>query len=224
MSDREIILQAIRTGKRPSGSPHLPAPVPARGQLEGAPRRDLFVKMARDAAATIELIDDPKSIPDRVAQYLASHNLPSRLVLASDTAITGLPWADHPLLAHRTGPATGQDHAALTSAFAAVAETGTLALTSGADTPTTLNFLPEHCLVLLSASAICGTYEELWQKLRAATDGGATGAKEAGETHWPRAVNLVTGPSRSADIEQKLLMGAHGPVKLHILLVNDGAQ
>jgi L-lactate dehydrogenase complex protein LldG len=212
VNDRDVILQAIRTGKRPSGTPNLPPPVPARGQVDGAQRRELFVKMARDAAATVDLIDNPESIPDRVAQYLSSHNLPSRLVLSSDPAITNLPWADHPMLAHRTGPATGQDHVTLTPAFAAVAETGTLALLSGPDTPTTLNFLPEHCLVLLSAKAICGTYEELWRKMRIAT---------GDKAHWPRTVNLVTGPSRSADIEQKLLMGAHGPVKLHILLVND---
>lgn len=212
MSDRDTILQAIRTGKRPAGMPNLAPPIPARGQVEGATRRDLFVRMARDAAASVDLVDDPASIPDRVMHYLAQQNLPQRIVLASDPAIANLPWADHPLLAHRTGPATGQDHATLTTAFAGVAETGTLALTSGADTPTTLNFLPEHCLVLVSAKALCGTYEELWQKLRAAT----------GETaHWPRTVNLVTGPSRSADIEQKLLMGAHGPVKLHIFLLND---
>ncbi|HEX9447406.1 MAG TPA: LUD domain-containing protein [Dongiaceae bacterium] len=212
MNDRETILQTIRTRKRLSGSPLEAGPVPARGQITGAARRELFLKMAQAAAATIDIVDDPSDIPERISRYLASQNLPPRLVLSSDPAIANLPWADFPLLAHRTGPATGQDHAALTRAFAAVAETGTLALLSGPETPTTLNFLPEHCLVLLSASAICGTYEELWQKLRGATEGGV---------HWPRTVNLVTGPSRSADIEQKLLMGAHGPVKLHILLLDD---
>jgi L-lactate dehydrogenase complex protein LldG len=212
MSDRDSILQSIRTHKRPSGSPLEHGPVPARGQVVDAARRELFLKMAKAAAATIDIINDAATIPEKVSRYLASHNLPPRLVLSSDPSIANLPWGNVPLLAHRTGPATGQDHAALTPAFAAVAETGTLALLSGPDTPTTLNFLPEHCLVLLPASAISGTYEELWQKLRAATDGAS---------HWPRTVNLVTGPSRSADIEQKLLMGAHGPVKLHILLLDD---
>lgn len=212
MSDRDTILQAIRNHKRPSGAPHLALPVPARGQVAGEARRDLFVKMATAAAATVEAVDDPETIPDRVAQYLSSHNLPARLVLSSDPAVANLPWADHPMIAHRTGPATGQDHVTLTLAFAAVAETGTLALVSGPETPTTLNFLPEHALVLLPSSAIRGTYEELWREMRAATNDGAD---------WPRTVNLITGPSRSADIEQKLLMGAHGPRKLHILLLND---
>lgn len=212
MSDRDDILASIRNHKRPSGAPIVTPPTPARGQVTGAERQALFVKMATAAAATIELVDDPETIPELVGQYLARHNLPSRLVLAADAMIANLPWADYPMIAHRTGPATGQDHVALTAAFAGIAETGTLALLSGPETPTTLNFLPEHSLVLLQASAIRGTYEELWRDLRDATNDGAD---------WPRTVNLVTGPSRSADIEQKLLMGAHGPRKLHILLLND---
>ncbi|MEI9915983.1 MAG: LUD domain-containing protein [Methylovirgula sp.] len=35
----------------------------------------------------------------------------------------------------------------------------------------------------------------------------------------PRTVNFITGPSRSADIEQTLLLGAHGPRALHIIIV-----
>jgi L-lactate dehydrogenase complex protein LldG len=42
-----------------------------------------------------------------------------------------------------------------------------------------------------------------------------------GATLMPRTVNWITGPSRTADIEQTLLLGAHGPQRLHILIVND---
>lgn len=210
MSDRDVILAAIRTKKRPAAKPLAPVPVPARGQVEGEERIQLFIRLAEQAAASVQRLDSPEEVPEAVAAYLAAQNLPARLVLASDPVIANLPWHDYPMISHRIGAATGQDHAALTPAFAAVAETGTLALLSSPETPTTLNFLPEHCLVLLAAEDICGTYEELWQRLRTATDDGA---------YWPRTVNLVTGPSRSADIEQKLLLGAHGPIKLHILLL-----
>jgi len=214
MSDRDTVLAAIRANKKalPADAPPArPAPVPARGRVDGAKRRDLFIHMAEAAAASIEVLTSPEEVPDAVAAYLAAQNLPARLVLASDPAIANLPWHDYPMIAHRIGAATVQDHAALTVAFAGIAETGTLALLSGAETPTTLNFLPEHALVLVTTDDLCGTYEELWSRLRAATDDGA---------YWPRTVNLVTGPSRSADIEQKLLLGAHGPVKLHILLLD----
>ena len=40
-----------------------------------------------------------------------------------------------------------------------------------------------------------------------------------GKDKMPRTLNLITGPSRSADIEQTLILGAHGPRKLHIIVV-----
>ena len=95
--------------------------------------------------------------------------------------------------------------------FAGVAETGTLAMLSGPERPVTLNFLPEAHIALVGTRDLVGAYEDMWARVR-----------EAGET--PRAVNLITGPSRSADIGQELRMGAHGPRRLHIVLVDDGAS
>src|SRR5262249_25833083 len=145
MSDRDTVLAAIRAKKKalPADAPKAkPAPVPARGQVEGTARRDLFIRMAQAASASIEVLASPEDVPEAVANYLAAETLPARLVLASDPAIANLPWHDYPMIAHRIGAATVQDHAALTVAFAGIAETGTLALLSGAETPTTLNFLP----------------------------------------------------------------------------------
>ena len=41
---------------------------------------------------------------------------------------------------------------------------------------------------------------------------------------WPRTVNLITGPSRTGDIEQRIQLGAHGPRRLHIILVDETAD
>jgi len=84
-------------------------------------------------------------------------------------------------------------------------------LTSGAERPTTLNFLPETHIVVLQARDIAGCYEDAWDRLR---------ASQAGEA-LPRTVNLITGPSRTADIEQTIQLGAHGPRRLCIVLVDD---
>ena len=84
-------------------------------------------------------------------------------------------------------------------------------LCSGPAGPTTLNFLPETHVVVLRADQVVGPYEEAWDLLRSAR--GAAGL--------PRTVNFVTGPSRTADIEQTIQMGAHGPRRLCILLVDD---
>jgi len=94
-------------------------------------------------------------------------------------------------------------------AFGGVAETGTLVLTSGQDNPTSLNFLPDNHIVVIEAKDIAGDYESIWPRLR----------EKFGDGLMPRAVNLITGPSRSADIEQTLILGAHGPRRLHVILV-----
>jgi L-lactate dehydrogenase complex protein LldG len=93
-----------------------------------------------------------------------------------------------------------------------VAESGTLALLSGPDNPTTLNFLPDTHIVVVDAGDIVGDYETVWRRLR----------ERYGAGSMPRTVNFVTGPSRSADIEQTIILGAHGPRALHILVVGAG--
>src|SRR5690606_29717660 len=100
----------------------------------------------------------------------------------------------------------------LTGSLAGIAETGTLMLASGEQGPTTLNFLPETHLVVLRESDLVGPIEEAWKRLRERADEGL-----------PRTVNFITGPSRTGDIEQKIQLGAHGPRRLHVLLLADGA-
>jgi len=130
--------------------------------------------------------------------------------MAPDPELDTIPWSERPTLSIRRGKSEGADQVSVTGAFAAVAETGTLMMTSGPDHPSTLNFLPETHVVVLPASKVVGPYEEAWTRLRAAHDGTP-----------PRTVNFVTGPSRSGDIEQRLLMGAHGPRRLHVVLIDD---
>ena len=185
-------------------------PIPARGQLEPRARLELFVAMAKEAACTVAHVADAAAVPAAVADYLARENLPAKLRVAPDPATAGLPWSTRPLLEIATGRSDGGDEVSLTPALAAIAETGTLMLTSGPERPTTLNFLPETHIVMLRADQVVGGMEEAWATLR----------ERYGRGVMPRTVNLVTGPSRSADIEQTLQMGAHGPRRLHIILVD----
>jgi len=108
------------------------------------------------------------------------------------------------------GEAAGGIRASVTEAFCAIAETGTVMLLSGPENPVRLNFLPEVHVVVVSTRDIVGGYEEAWDRLR----------REMGEGAMPRTVNWITGPSRTADIEQTLILGAHGPRALHVLLTD----
>jgi len=182
--------------------------VPKRAQLPHAEQVDLFLKMAAEAAATVERVPDLAAVPGAVAAYLAAQNLPAEIRAAPDPELSGIPWGERPTLAVRTGKADPMDVVGVTGAFAGVAETGTLMMVSGPAHPTTLNFLPETQIVVLRAERVVGSYEDGWDRLRA----------ERGE--MPRTVNFITGPSRTADIEMTLYMGAHGPRRLHIVLVD----
>lgn len=186
--------------------------IPTRGQRAPAERVELFVAMAGEAAATVARLPTYAAAPAAIADYLRRENLPPQIRLAPDPALEQLPWGDWPLLSVSSGRASGAEPVSVTLAFAGIAETGTLMLLSGPSSPTTLNFLPDTHIVLLCADRVVGAYEEAWALLRRLT-GGA----------MPRTVNLITGPSRSADIEQTLQLGAHGPRRLHILVIDAGA-
>lgn len=182
--------------------------VPERGQLDAAGRKNLFQQQAEAVQASVALVAAAADIPAEVARYLRDANLPATIRTGTDPRLASLPWG-HTTLACSQGPSQGDDLNAVSHAFAAVAETGTLVLVSGAENPTTLNFLPDNHIVVINASDIAGDYETVWQNLR----------QEFGKGALPRTVNMITGPSRSGDIEQTILLGAHGPRALHIIIV-----
>ena len=190
---------------------HPPANViPARGQLDLAGRIELFIEEAERVDATTARIGHWDQVPSAIAAYLKRMNLPASLRIASDPSLRDVPWTKEPLLEITAGAARDGDRVSVTSAVAGVAETGTLILVSGPESPTTLNFMPEAHIVVFPVDRIVGTYEEAWALIRSRFGNGTL----------PRAVNWITGPSRTGDIEQTLLLGAHGPRLLHVLLVD----
>jgi L-lactate dehydrogenase complex protein LldG len=183
--------------------------VPARATaLDHQGRVDLFVAMAEEVQATVARVNSLGAVPEAVARYLAAENLPAELVFAPDPSLDEIPWSERPLLRTRRGRAEAGDTVSLTPCFAAIAETGTLMLISGAATPTTLNFLPDTHIVVVRDDQIVAAYEDGWDRLR-------------DRRGLPRAINFITGPSRTGDIEQRIELGAHGPRRLHIIVVGD---
>jgi L-lactate dehydrogenase complex protein LldG len=190
--------------------------VPARAQIPHAEQVDLFAEMVEEVHGTVARVPSARDVPGAVADYLAQHNLPTDIAMAPDASLDAYPWETRPMLAIRRGRAEEADAVSVTGAVMGFAETGTLMLASGPDHPSTLNFLPETHIVVLRADQITGSYEEGWRHLRERAK-----AQGQGESFMPRTVNLVTGPSRTADIEQRMQLGAHGPRRLHIVIVED---
>ncbi len=229
---RDDILAGIRRGLRRGPLPaeaaaglaervaaHRRNLIPARAAaLEHAARIDLFVAMAEEVQTTVARVASDAAVPEELARYLAAENLPAELVMAPDPSLDRIPWDARPLLAIRRGRAEPGDAVSLTPCLAAIAETGTLMLVSGADTPTTLNFLPDTHIVVLRAGQVVASYEDGWDLVRARAEGAPGASPRPG---WPRTVNLITGPSRTGDIEQRIQLGAHGPRRLHIVLVDE---
>lgn len=221
MSAREAVMGRIRhalprsdveqSAAEAAVTARLSAPVanliPARGQLDREGRVRLFAEMAAAMMADVRHLDRLEDVPAAVAAYLREHNLPQKLVLAPEPLLDQARWDSQPLLRLRRGTAEDADLVGVTLAVAAVAETGTLMLASSAERPTLLAYLPETSIVVLPADWVEGAYEQAWESIRAMPGG------------VPRSVNFVTGPSRTADIAQQLELGAHGPRRLLVLIV-----
>ncbi len=184
--------------------------VPGRGRVDAEARIALFIAEAERVSATTARVAGPEAVPAVVARFLREHNLPSTVKLAPDPQVRSIPWSQQSALTVTEGHGEKDDVVGVTGAFCGVAETGTLVLLSGPESPSTLDFLPDTHIALVPAARIFGTYEEAWERVRA----------ERGADGLPRAVHWITGPSRTADIEQTLLLGAHGPRRLHVVIVD----
>ena len=214
MSARERMLARIRErqGKPVEASDAERAAVlshiAARGRSPGP--RDAwdaltrFRERALSLASTIDEAADVNAVPACVARYLIERGLPMRAICWRELA--ALDWARSGVrIEVRT--ARDDDLVGITGAFCGISETGTLMTISGADTPPTVSLLPDTHVAVVRASRVVRSMEDAWALYRAE------------HPALPRAVSFISGPSRTADIEQTVTLGAHGPYRVHIILV-----
>ena len=202
--------RAASTVGRLARPPEHPLPDRARRPAEDLVQQ--FVAIQSSLGVDLIEVGSPADIPPAIEGYLSALGLPCRLRRGGDPFLARLPWAANPQLVVDVGAARDGDTVGLSRAIAGVAETGTLALASGADNPVTLGFLPDTHIVVLRADTIVGSYEAACALVRAACDGAL-----------PRTLSLVTGASRTGDIGGKIVMGAHGPQRLAVILLR-GAE
>ena len=222
-SGREAILERVRTALGKTGSDSH-----ARSEAEAyiaahaqGPRpriqQDLvarFLQRASDMESTVETLADRRAIPGAVARYIDALQLPE--MLAAQKSKSGVCWTEFgdldwagAGLSVAVRPTVGDDRLGITGTFCAIAETGTLVMLSSADTPTATTLLPDTHIAVVRAERVVSGMEEAIALIR----------RERGQL--PRAVNFISGPSRTGDIEQTIVLGAHGPYRVHILLVRD---
>jgi len=214
MSARENILQRIRAANGRTGALGAGEREVALSRLRAHPRGplpdmswELLPRFRERCIAMMSSVAEVASlaqVPQAVAKYLTGNKLPLRGVCWTEFA--DLDWAGAGLqIAAR--PANGDDKVGITGTYCALAENGTLMLLSGRDNHATTSLLPDNHIAIVPASRIVRAMEDGWDLLRREYDSP------------PRQVNFISGPSRTADIEMTLVMGAHGPFRVHVIIV-----
>ncbi len=214
---RAAIFSRIRTAQNRPEQPTQAELDQVREYLASAvpgPRPDIgsdlvarFRQQAERTSQTLDRVASLADVPDAVAHYLSGLELPKQAIAWQ--TLSELPWREQGLSVEFRKP-VNEDLVGITGCFCAIAETGTLMLLSGPDTYSSAALLPETHIALVPGSRIVGSMEEAF----------ALAKQERGEL--PRATNFISGPSRTGDIEQTIVLGAHGPYRVHVILI-DGA-
>jgi L-lactate dehydrogenase complex protein LldG len=196
--EREEEINANYVALKPSGPrPELEADLLAR-----------FIAQSERLQTSVARVAELSEVPAAVQDYLHRSGLGSRAI--AWPGLGQLNWAGVGLEVEARAPVRDvpqPDLVGITGCFAAIAETGTLALLSGPDTPASMALLPETHIAVVAKSRILGHMEDVFALLR----------HERGEP--PRALNFISGPSRTGDIEQTIVLGAHGPYRVHLVIV-----
>ena len=213
---RSRVLDALRAAVRrdpaqvASGREAIEARIAAHEvHVRPAVEGDLVARFAQKVelvAATIKPVDGTDGVSKAVTDYLDEQGIAKEIVVTTDPLVERVRWSNEIAVARRA--AEPEDRVSVTGAYAGVAETGTLVFVSDRATPTTLNFMPETHVAVLARDRLVAHLEDVWAMLRAE------------RATPPRTVNFITGPSRTGDIELQLELGAHGPRRLHVLLVD----
>jgi L-lactate dehydrogenase complex protein LldG len=211
-SAREQILAAIRNA---TAVPATDSSVKLRAARQSNARSDdseaaveQFMLFAREEAATTERVPEAADIPAAVLRYLRSERLSLRLIIARNARTSAVDWASAEDLDCTAGPVGADGDTVVTGCYAGVAEAGAVVTLSSSDHPSEFNFLAATHIVIVQASVVVDSFEELWSRLRA----------DYAE-NWPRMMNFIVGPSRTADLGVPSRLGAHGPSRVHIVVV-----
>lgn len=199
MSSREAILARLRGVQRAAPA----AVAPYRPSIDDPIAR--FKQRLGMVFASAEDIASLADLPSAVAAYLAGQgSMPADVAVATEFA--GLGWTEAGLVTAAT-PGRASMAAAVSRIHVAIAETGSLMMSSRDAHGPWPNLLADTHIAVIDRTAIVPSFEDAI-------------ARMAGN-RLPRSLHTATGPSRTGDIEQTLELGAHGAVRLHVMIVAD---
>lgn len=193
---------------KPSGEPAAQTPQPLSVEISAVPEENQplpqrFMAELSALNASAELVA-PGELAQKLIAFLQERGI-QRLQAWQNIPGLRLERLAEAGIRLETEPAP-EIVAGLTGALCAIAETGTLLLPGDAETPLTASLMPPLHLVILSASQIFPTLEA---------------ALTLPEVKTSPALTLISGPSRTADIEMALTIGVHGPGEVRVFVIDD---
>lgn len=195
------------------------AAFPAQAALEESPLGDMELSQAAEFCARLQAVGGQWARASRPAEARTIvrgilHESLTRTVALSDAPVVQEIMREVEVaedLEILREPTQAQIFAAdvgISSAQWAVAETGTLVLESKDERNRLISLIPPIHIALVEENRLCDTLEDVMVRL-----------KKSETVLESRAITFITGPSRTADIEQMLVMGVHGPQKLYVVLI-----
>ena len=183
--------------------------VPARGEVGGEERVALFKSFLAAQGTDVIEIDEAGEIPISILGYLEARGLALRVRTGSDPLFAALPWTKAPSLARGAGAAEPDDRAGLSRALAGVAETGRWC------SPPVRTIRRRSRCCRRRTSWSCGARRSSAPMRRRSLWSRASWARP----ELPHTLNLISGASRTGDIGGRIVMGAHGPRRLAVILL-----
>ncbi|MDZ7785111.1 MAG: LUD domain-containing protein [Halioglobus sp.] len=204
---------------RSSGGASAPEIDRERESLGSAPRPaapavdTTFLRNVLQNHGTAACAPDRSAAVREVGTYLYENLRSQRLVAGHDPRLAAMPWRDAGVLPRFGALEPGEEQVALSWARLGIAEMGAVVTFTGRANPSADNLLPEHHIVIVDTGDLVADAEEAWLRI---------GQFMAAEGR-PRGINFIAGPSSTADIEGRLVYGAHGPRCWHVILIGEGS-
>jgi len=214
-NSRQAILGRLKSAVGREATAQVQPQTPVRQNLSKRLRPDIsgdnierFILLAQASGTSVTRVRNRSEISTAVLSFLNEHELDLNIVVSADPVLEGLAWPDELEVDCRA--AIDEDKTSVTGAVAAVAETGSVVVQSGPTAPNSLAFLPDNHLSVVLGDQLVPHLDDVLAMF--------------GNADMPRALSFITGPSKTADVEQTLQHGAHGPKRKHIILVDNAGS